>query len=126
MITATERFARLSTELANERTLLAWMRTCLACIRTCFSFFGIVGLTQAWNASVIVALLAIVLLVLMTAFWGHIRFARMKTIIRLKQPPLDFHRAGLRWVYYAMLLGAITVSVGMIAYSGGYGWHKPR
>ncbi|CAJ1384196.1 unnamed protein product [Effrenium voratum] len=37
---------QISTDLANERTLLAWLRTGLAAIRTVFSFATLSGLTK--------------------------------------------------------------------------------
>ena len=47
-----ERLSRLTTDLANERTLLAWMRTCLAGIRTLFSYLAIGATTAAWQMSI--------------------------------------------------------------------------
>merc|ERR1712194_252279 len=36
-----DRFSRLGTDLANERTLLAWTRTSLATLRTATDYIGI-------------------------------------------------------------------------------------
>lgn len=47
-----ERLSRLTTDLANERTLLAWMRTCLAAIRTLFSYLALSATTAAWQMSI--------------------------------------------------------------------------
>jgi hypothetical protein len=40
-IDAVTRFSRISTDLANERTLLAWYRTALAACRTCFAVISL-------------------------------------------------------------------------------------
>ena len=47
-----ERLSRLTTDLANERTLLAWIRTCLASIRTLFAYLALSASTAAWEASI--------------------------------------------------------------------------
>merc|ERR1712151_768553 len=48
VVTALERFNRLSTDLANERTLLAWVRTCLAAVRTGVSYLGLAAISDWW------------------------------------------------------------------------------
>ena len=65
-----ERLSRMSTDLANERTLLAWTRTCLAAIRTTFTYLELSGTTVGWLVSVKVSEVMTAVLVVATAFTG--------------------------------------------------------
>jgi len=115
VLSAVERFSRISLELANERTLLSWMRTCFAAVRTVFTFFGITGSSTFWTASVLAAEISAALIVLLTAVWGHIRFTRMKQVITSKTPPLEFGRTSMNWVYVAVIILALTTTLGVVA-----------
>lgn len=62
-----ERMNRMSTDLANERTLLAWNRTALAAIRTAFAFMSVKASTPTWKNTVIAAECAMGLIALLCA-----------------------------------------------------------
>lgn len=79
MLTALDRFSRLTTDLANERTLLAWFRTSLASMRTAFSFFSVSGTTPGSAATVFFAQSAMVTLILVFCSTGFMRIRRSRT-----------------------------------------------
>eukprot|EP00434_Breviolum_minutum_P001262 symbB.v1.2.001107.t1/scaffold59.1/size365495/11 len=64
LVTAMERFNRLATDLANERTLLAWLRTAMAGIRTIFVFYAMDGVNKFWETSITASEVLMAVLVL--------------------------------------------------------------
>ncbi len=108
-----ERLSRLTTDLANERTLLAWVRTCLASIRTVFTYMAITGTTAAWQASVTCAEMMMATIVVATALAGWWRYVRVKHILGQKIPPRHFGRVSTRPLMGLIALTALATAVGI-------------
>lgn len=114
-VTAMERFSRLSTDLANERTLLAWVRTCLAAIRTVFTFYAMTGVTRFWEMSVVSTEVMMAALVVVLAVTGHSRYYKIKAAIMLRDPPPHFGRISLRYMYAVLLVASATTAIGIVS-----------
>jgi uncharacterized membrane protein YidH (DUF202 family) len=113
MLTAMERFSRLTTDLANERTLLAWVRTCLAALRTAFAFLKISGTTTLWGMSVFFGQCAIVTLVLLLCGTGYLRYSAIKHAINTKLPPEKFGRLTVKYMYSVLSVASVAIAMGM-------------
>jgi len=110
-----EKFNRLSTWLANERTWLAWVRTAVSLIG-----FGIVILKL--DDDVITQILGCILssFGILCFFIGSLRYDIMRTVIDTPGPVTDayadgtFGRPGLRkfgWPLFFLMLGSMAYYV---------------
>lgn len=109
MVSAIERFSRLTTDLANERTLLAWIRTCLAAIRTVFAYLSITGNGTYWTINIIGSEMAMALFVLMLAGTGYLRYNKVKAAISMRVTPLVYGRISLRYMYVVLIFASLAV-----------------
>mmetsp|Transcript_22841 Transcript_22841/g.63851 ORF Transcript_22841/g.63851 Transcript_22841/m.63851 type:complete len:324 (-) Transcript_22841:174-1145(-) len=108
-----ERFSRLSTDLANERTLLAWIRTCLAALRTVFAFYAMEGIGEFWNWSVTGSQIMMAVLVVVLAVTGECRYKSIRQALMVKDPPTTFGRVSLRYTYSIVVLSSIVTCAGV-------------
>ena len=114
-LTAVERFSRLTTELANERTLLAWIRTTLASMRTAYSLSSLESNDGAfWRVLTEGAELTICLFVVATAFNGIVRYQRIKNALLSTKPLRRFGRLTLR--PYNGLTSLVAVAVAIVIF----------
>ncbi|CAJ1403506.1 unnamed protein product [Effrenium voratum] len=113
MVTAMERFNRLATDLANERTLLAWIRTAMAGIRTVFVFYAIDGVNTLWDYGVSASEILMAVLVLVLLFTGRSRYYAIKELILKREPPATFGRISLRYTYIVLALATFTTTLGV-------------
>jgi uncharacterized membrane protein YidH (DUF202 family) len=113
MLTAMERFSRLTTDLANERTMLAWVRTCMASIRTAFAFLKVAGETPGWAATVFLAQSAMVTLMLVLCWTGYLRYTAIKHAVKRKLPPHFFGRISVRYMYALLFVSTAAIALGM-------------
>lgn len=91
-IDALTRFSRLSTDLANERTLLAWVRTALACSRTVCAFMGVEYLSTFGNYSQRIVYIGFAVMAVLMLSQGLERYRKIKWILTLPNPPIEFDR----------------------------------
>jgi len=113
MLTSMERFGRLTTYLANERTLLAWVRTCLAATRTAFSFLGVSGTSAFWSVFVFLTQCTMLTLVLVLCGSGYLRYSAIKHAINTKLPPEKFGRLTVKYMYSVLSVASVAIAMGM-------------
>merc|ERR1712113_1073830 len=108
-----ERFSRMATDLANERTLLAWMRTMMAAIRTAFAYMAVTAVGNVWVGTVTISRVAMVTTVLVATVTGVIRYKRVKDITFLPEPPQYFGRISIRYFYWTLAFSMVFMVCGM-------------
>lgn len=92
LIDALTRFSRLSTDLANERTLLAWVRTALAAARTVVAFLSLSYITQFGKTAKKIIYIGMSILAIGLLSQGVERYRKIKAILALQDPPAYFDR----------------------------------
>jgi uncharacterized membrane protein YidH (DUF202 family) len=115
MVTAVERFSRLSTELANERTLLAWVRTCLAAVRTSLAYVGFAAVTGEWWVSLLLAQWGMIALIVLASVAGAARYYKLKAILNYKVPPKQFGRISVAPMNALVVTAAMATAAGCLA-----------
>lgn len=114
VLTSVQRMSRLTTDLANERNLLAWGRTALAAARTALAFLGVTALTL--YGEVMAQFVTISFMVLALVFTIHAvhRYHRIKEILMMPDPSLEFRRLSNKPLYLALtllfLLALVTIA----------------
>eukprot|EP00929_Paragymnodinium_shiwhaense_P026232 TRINITY_DN15637_c0_g1_i1.p2 TRINITY_DN15637_c0_g1~~TRINITY_DN15637_c0_g1_i1.p2 ORF type:complete len:329 (+),score=57.16 TRINITY_DN15637_c0_g1_i1:86-1072(+) len=106
---AVDRFSRLSTDLANERTLLAWIRTCLAVLRTAFGFIGLTAAGHIWEGLLYYSSIAMAISVVTTLTTGWMRYRSIQHALRMPEPPAKFGRISVNYT-------AIVIATSSCAY----------
>lgn len=114
-VNAMERFGRLSTDLANERTLLAYVRVTLAAIRTSFAYVDLhlADSTELWRFTVLLSEVMMTTLVVVTAIFGAHRYYKLKDIIMQKVPPRHFGRISLRPLTFLVIATTTSTGIGI-------------
>lgn len=108
-----DRFSRLSTDLANERTLLAWLRTAMACIRTALAFIGISAEGPWWMSTVHITRIAMVTAVLVATLSGVKRYSTIKEATYQPVPPQHFGRVSIHYFNFTLAASVVALAIGM-------------
>jgi len=107
-----DRMSRISSELANERTLLAWIRTGLAAIRTVFAFLSVAAETEGWKYVFLFAEMAMMTVVLLGSMSGTIRYFRVRKALRM-QCPQEFGRHSIMWFNSMVVISSVAIAAGI-------------
>merc|ERR1719221_2065115 len=110
-----DRFGRLSTDLANERTLLAWLRTAMAAIRTAFSFMDLSAGDHGffWMSSVVMSRVAMITAILVATLTGIRRYSCVKQVTYMLYPPQNFGRLSIFWFNFLIVACFAVILPGM-------------
>jgi uncharacterized membrane protein YidH (DUF202 family) len=114
-IDALTRFSRLSTDLANERTLLAWIRTGLAASRTVCAFMGVEYLSTFGDISQRIVYIGMAITAIVMISQGLERYRKIKWILTLPNPPIEFDRLSVVPAHVALIGMLIIVLVNAAA-----------
>lgn len=110
-----DRFGRLSTDLANERTLLAWLRTAMAAIRTTFAFLDITAGDKGlfWMSSVWLSRTCMITAIMVATLTGIRRYSCVKEVTYQLRPPQSFGRISVFWFNYLLVTCVMVMMAGM-------------
>merc|ERR1712054_490031 len=109
-----DRYSRLSTDLANERTLLAWVRTGLAAMRTVFTFFPLMDTAVLGARDTSIAAQCVMMLVcVLAAFSGYMRYVKIKVATFMPIPPKEFGRQSVKFFYGVFMFVVLGVAMGV-------------
>jgi len=115
---AIDRCSRLSTDLANERTLLAWTRTGMAAMRTALAFktLEIKDLGLLVILSHEAARLSMALVFISAAILGVIRYKRIKDITYTYTiPDVRFGRLSIHYFTVLVIVGTLALLAAQLA-----------
>mmetsp|Transcript_80060 Transcript_80060/g.151214 ORF Transcript_80060/g.151214 Transcript_80060/m.151214 type:complete len:359 (-) Transcript_80060:13-1089(-) len=115
VVRVVDRFSRLSSELANERTLLAWIRTAMAGIRGVFAFFSIPANDGNPNSFFYFCQLTMMAAVIFGGVSGTLRYNRVRNALRLPDPPQDFGRVSVMWFNATVTILTISIAIGIFS-----------
>ena len=107
------KMSRLSTDLANERTLLAWTRTVLAALRTSLALLKFDGVDAFWVVVRYLSTFMMTSVMVSTCLIGIYRYYKIKRIVHMKNIPYFFGRAPI-WpmpTLVALSVGAIALAL---------------
>merc|ERR1712066_468706 len=108
-----DRFSRLSTDLANERTLLEWLRTAMAAIRTALAFIGISAEGPWWMSTVHITRISMLTAVLVAAVSGVKRYVTIKDATYQPVPPQHFGRISIHYFNLTLAASIVALAIGM-------------
>ena len=115
-ISGMAKMSRMSTDLANERTLLAWIRTILAIMRTAFATLGIEGVNPFWAVVQLLTVIMMCGLMVAAAVTGIYRYYKIARITALKNIPASFGKNRIPlWPVNAILASSVgTVAIAAV------------
>jgi uncharacterized membrane protein YidH (DUF202 family) len=121
--TGMTRYAKLTSELANERNMLAWTRTALAGCRTTFAAMGLKYATGDHLGGILWGIMAVGFAALSLYIYmnGFDRYKKIKIALAAKNPPLHFDRLSNtpQSVAFIAILVVILYNVGTQYSHGG-------
>jgi len=115
MVEAIDRSSRLTTDLANERTLLAWTRTGMAAMRTALAIADLKTAHTIWLLDLVVGQISMALLFLVASVLGVMRYVRIKNITYQVIPDQRFGRLSIHYYTVLLVVGTLALASGQLA-----------
>jgi len=112
-VKSVDRFSRLSTDLANERTLLAWIRTVVSAMKVAILMVTVHGLGFIGRTEVFFSKFIMLLIMVVGTLSGIARYNKIKEALLLPEPPQKFGRPSIYWFLYLNVVCTAAAVLGL-------------